>query len=111
MVTVSSGYYGRRLDVFAGCFVSRNYEMCYVIGKFYLDAGAGEPINPVEFYVEGVSALPSVGACHVPGGGKVAEVALERRVVVGQGVELGFYPLAVAKGDGVFASICVAYVQ
>ena len=37
----------------------------------------------------------------MPGGGKVAEVALERRVVVGKGVELGFYPLAVTKGDGV----------
>ena len=37
----------------------------------------------------------------MPGGGKVAEVALKGRVVVGKGVELGFYPLAVTKGDGI----------
>ena len=65
----------------------------------------------MEFYVQGVSALPSIGTCHVPGGGKVAEVALERRVVVGQGVELGFYPFAVAKGDGIFVPIGIAYVK
>ena len=37
----------------------------------------------------------------MPGGGKVAEVALKGRVVVGQGIKLGFYPLAMTKGDGV----------
>ena len=82
-----------------------------LFGESYFQRGAGEPVDPVEFYVQGVSALPSIGACHVPGGGKVAEVALEGWVVVGQGIELGFYPLAVANGDGVLASICVAYVQ
>ena len=76
-----------------------------------LQGGAGEPIDPMEFYVQGVSALPSIGTCHVPGGGKVAEVALEGWVVVGQGIELGFYPLAVTEGDGVLASIGVEYVQ
>lgn len=47
----------------------------------------------------------------MPCGGEVAEVALERRVVVGQGVELGFYPFAVAKGDGIFVPIGIAYVK
>ena len=47
----------------------------------------------------------------MPGGGKVAEVALKWWVVVGQGIELGFYPLAVTKGEGVFVPIGVAYVQ
>lgn len=37
----------------------------------------------------------------MPCGGEVAEVALKGRVVVGKGVELGFYPLAVTKGDGI----------
>ena len=82
-----------------------------LFGESYYQGGACEPIDPVEFYVEGVVTLPCVGTCHVPGGGKVAEVALEGWVIVGQGVELGFYPLAVAKGDGVLASIGVEYVQ
>ena len=37
----------------------------------------------------------------MPGGGKVAEVALKGWVVVGKCIELGFYPLAVTKGDGI----------
>ena len=86
-------------------------SVCGLLREAKLQRGAGEPIDPVEFYVQGVLALPTVGTCHVPGGGKVAEVALERRVVVGQGIELGFYPLAVAKGDGIFVPIGIAYVK
>ena len=37
----------------------------------------------------------------MPCGGEVAEVALKGRVVVGKGIELGFYPLAMTKGDGI----------
>lgn len=37
----------------------------------------------------------------MPCGGEVAEVALKGRVVVGQGIKLGFYPFAVTKGDGI----------
>ena len=82
-----------------------------LFGEIYFQRGAGEPIDPVEFYVQGILALPSVRTCHVPGGGKVAEIALEGRIVVGQGIEFGFYPLAIAEGDGVLASIGVEYVQ
>ena len=37
----------------------------------------------------------------MPCGGEVAEVALKGWVVVGQGIKLGFYPLAMTKGDGI----------
>ena len=47
----------------------------------------------------------------MPCGGEVAEVALKGRVVVGKGVELGFYPLAVTKGDGIFLFLGVTDVH
>ena len=47
----------------------------------------------------------------MPCGGEVAEVALKGRVVVGKGVELGFYPLAVTKGDGVCLFLGLADVH
>ena len=37
----------------------------------------------------------------MPCGGEVAEVALKGWVVVGQGIKLGFYPLAMTNGDAV----------
>ena len=55
----------------------------------------------MELDVEGGGVCPAVGTRHVPGGGEVAEVALKGWVVVGQGIELAFYPLAMAQGDGV----------
>ena len=76
-----------------------------------LQGGAGEPVSPVEADAKGAGGGPCVGPRGMPQGGKVAEVALERRVVVGQGIELRLYPLTVTESDVVFVPIGVAYVQ
>ena len=70
-----------------------------------LQRGTGEPVCPVEADAEGGGGGPCVGTRGMPRGGEIAEVALKGWVVVGQSIELGFYPLAVTKGEGV----CLAH--
>ena len=84
---------------------------CALLGEANLQRGTCEPVSPVEADAKGAGGGPCVGPRGMPQGGKVAEVALKGWIVVGQGIELGFYPLAVTKGDVVFVPIGVAYVQ